>query len=85
MVQEFAKGSGGWVLKKLAKLCCSAVALAAVAGADCCSPYPACPSSVGTSQIVEAVSAYGRSVPDRFWVQLCTLGYPFQDLVLGAL
>ena len=33
MVQEFAKGSGGWVLKKLAKLCCSAVALAAVAAA----------------------------------------------------
>ena len=85
MVQEFAKGSGGWVLKKLAKLCCSAVALAAVAGADCCSPYPACPSSAGPSQIGEAVSAHGRSVPDRFWVQPCTQEYPFQDLVLGAL
>ena len=47
MVQEFAKGSGGWVLKKLAKLCCYAVALAAVAGADCCSLYRACPSSAG--------------------------------------
>ena len=85
MVQEFAKGSGGWVLKKLAKLCCSAVALAVAAGADCCSPYPACPSSVGTSRIVEAVSSHGHSVPDCFWVRLCTLGYHFQDLVLGAL
>ena len=71
--------------EKLAKLCCSAVALAAVAGADCCSPYPACPSSVGTSRIVEAVSAHGRSVPDRLQVWLCTWEYPFQDLVLGAL
>ena len=69
MVQEFAKGSGGWVLKKLAKLCCYAVALAVVAGADCCSLYPACLSSAGQvrlgklSQLMVAVyqiaSRYG--------------------------